>query len=179
MKNTVIIYKSKYGSTKKYAKWLSESLICDTFEIKDINIEKIIEYDTIILGGGLYACNIAGISFLKKYYDKLASKNLIVFGVGASPCDDSVIRKLREVNFKDKLNNIPCFYCRGEWDETKMSWLDTTLCSFLKKSIAKKQRQGFNPIEAPLLLGEDFDWCDKKYLNPILDYVDKLQNTNL
>ncbi|HBH4165086.1 TPA: flavodoxin, partial [Clostridioides difficile] len=41
MKSVVVIYKSKYGSTKKYAKWLSELLSCDIFETKNINIEKV------------------------------------------------------------------------------------------------------------------------------------------
>lgn len=179
MKNTVVIYKSKYGATKKYAKWLSELLICDSFEIKDINIEKIMKYDTIILGGGLYACNIAGISFLKKHYKELKGKNLIVFGVGASPYSDEVLKKLREVNFKEELDGVPCFYCRGEWDETKMSWLDSTLCSFLKKAIAKQERKGLKPVEAPLLSGEVFEWCDKEYLKPILEYVDNIKSINL
>ncbi|WP_334310276.1 flavodoxin domain-containing protein, partial [Clostridioides difficile] len=49
MKSVVVIYKSKYGSTKKYAKWLSELLSCDIFETKNINIEKVMKYDTIIL----------------------------------------------------------------------------------------------------------------------------------
>ncbi|MDX5626364.1 flavodoxin domain-containing protein [Clostridioides difficile] len=171
MKNVVVIYKSKYGSTKKYAKWLSELLSCDIFETKNINIEKVMKYDTIILGGGLYACNIAGISFLKKNYKELQKKNLVVFGVGAAPYDDEVIKKLREVNFKDELNKIPCFYCRGAWDETKMSFIDYTLCSFFKKSIAKKERQGLKPAEAPLLSGEAFDWCNKEYFTLLLTYI--------
>lgn len=133
MKSVVVIYKSKYGSTKKYAKWLSELLSCDIFETKNINIEKVMKYDTIILGGGLYACNIAGISFLKKNYKDLQKKNLVVFGVGAAPYDDEVIKKLREVNFKDEIKQSSLLLLSWAWDETKMSFIDYTLCSFFKK----------------------------------------------
>ncbi len=75
MKSVVVIYKSKYGSTEKYAKWLSELLSCDIFETKNINIEKVMKYDTIVLGGGLYACNIAGISFFKKIIKNYRKKS--------------------------------------------------------------------------------------------------------
>lgn len=34
MKSVVVIYKSKYGSTKKYAKWLSELLSCDILKLR-------------------------------------------------------------------------------------------------------------------------------------------------
>ena len=33
---TVVIYKSRYGYTEKYAKWLSEKLNADLFEAAEI-----------------------------------------------------------------------------------------------------------------------------------------------
>ena len=83
MSKILIMYQSKYGATKKYAEWLSEDLSCDLIETKKADINKIKEYDTIILGGGIYASGIAGISFLKKNYEKLADKKIVVFAVGA------------------------------------------------------------------------------------------------
>ncbi|WP_366936885.1 flavodoxin domain-containing protein [uncultured Clostridium sp.] len=32
MNNTVVVYKSKYGSTKKYAEWIAEELSSDIIE---------------------------------------------------------------------------------------------------------------------------------------------------
>lgn len=83
--NVLVMYQSKYGATKKYAEWLAEKLSCDLIKTKDANINKVIKYDTIILGGGIYASGIAGISFLKKNYTKLKDKKIVVFAVGASP----------------------------------------------------------------------------------------------
>ena len=51
MSNTIIVYESKYGSTKKYAEWLSEELSCDLVEKKKTNIDELLNYDTIIYGG--------------------------------------------------------------------------------------------------------------------------------
>jgi len=110
MRNTVVIYQSKYGSTKKYAQWLAEELSSDLIEAKKASIEQIKKYDVIILGGGIYATGIAGISFLKKHYEKLKNKKVIVFAVGASPYDEKAIRALREHNLKMELSGIPLFY---------------------------------------------------------------------
>ncbi len=37
MSKIVVVYKSKYGTTKRYAEWISKSLSCDLFDRKDIN----------------------------------------------------------------------------------------------------------------------------------------------
>jgi len=60
-------------------------------ETKSANLQQLCEYDTIILGGGVYAFGIAGLSFLKKNIDKPANKRIFVFCVGASPYDESAI----------------------------------------------------------------------------------------
>ena len=53
--NGVILYQSKYGATKKYAMWLSDETGFSLVETKRAKIEDIEKFDTIILGGGVYA----------------------------------------------------------------------------------------------------------------------------
>ncbi len=99
MENIVVLYKSKYGATKKYAEWLAEELSSDIIETKQAGIEQVAKYDTIILGGGIYATGIAGISFLRKHYEKLKDKRILVFAVGASPYDEKAMTAIKERNF--------------------------------------------------------------------------------
>lgn len=66
MNKGFILYQSKYGATKKYAKWLQEATKFDCIRTKKADIATIAKYDTIILGGGVYASGIAGLSFLRK-----------------------------------------------------------------------------------------------------------------
>ena len=169
----VIIYQSKYGATKKYAEWLAEELPGDLVETKKATIEQIEKYDVIILGGGIYATGIAGISFLKKYYNRLKGKKIIVFAVGASPFDERAHTALKERNFRNELADIPCFYCRGAWNEDIMSWKDRTLCNMLKKAIAKKDPVTYEPWETALMqaIGSNFDWTDKQYIKQIIEYA--------
>lgn len=172
--NVLVMYQSKYGATKKYAEWLAEKLSCDLIKTKDANINKVIKYDTIILGGGIYASGIAGISFLKKNYTKLKDKKIVVFAVGASPYNEEAIKNLKEHNLRDELSKIPCFYCRGAWNEEKMSWKDRTLCNMLKKVVLKKDPSKYEPWEEALVeaIGSECDWTSKESINPIIDFIE-------
>ncbi|MFA5522824.1 MAG: flavodoxin domain-containing protein [Tissierellales bacterium] len=173
MSRIVVVYQSKYGATKKYAEWLAEELSCDLIETKKTTIDKIEKYDLIILGGGIYATGIAGISFLKKYHERLKNKKIIVFAVGASPYNDKVIAALKERNFKMGLLHNPLFYFRGGWNEEIMSWKDRTLCNLLKKAVAKKDPVTYEPWETALMeaIGSNHDWTDKEAIRQIVEYI--------
>ena len=176
MNKTIVLYQSKYGSTQKYAHWLAEALGCDLMETEKATIEQLQTYDTIILGGGIYASGIKGLSFLKKHYPKIKNKTLIVFAVGASPYDEKAMAALKERNFKQELADVPCFYCRGAWNEDKMTWLDRNLCRMLKKAVAKKDPATYEPWEAALMEANgNCDWTDQTAVTPILEYIRELR----
>lgn len=166
----IILYQSKYGATRKYAKWLSEETGFPCTEIKLADSSDVQRYDTIILGGGIYASGIAGLSFLKKNINSLRGKRILVFCVGASPYDEKAYQEIVAHNMKEKLSNIPCFYCRGAWDMDAMNVVDRNLCKMLKKAVAKKDPKDYEVWEQALMAvgDEKCDWTDKKYIEPIL-----------
>lgn len=170
MNKGIILYQSKYGATKKYANWLQEETDYDCVETKSVNLNRLSEYDTIILGGGVYASGIAGLSFLKKNIGRLSDKKIVVFCVGASPYDEDAITQIRTLHFKDELSNVPLYYCRGAWDEDAMTFRDRTLCKMLQKAVAKKDPSTYEPWEKALMcsVGKKCDWTDKKYLQPLI-----------
>ena len=171
--NGVILYQSKYGATKRYADWLSEETGFKCVETRKADINEIITYDTIILGGAIYASGIAGLSFLKKNIKKLAGKKIVVFCCGASPYEEKAVQQIREHNMKGDLSDIPLFYCRGAWNLDAMSFKDRTLCKLLRKSVEKKDPSEYELWENALMeAGDDkCDWTDKKYLDPILECI--------
>ena len=59
MENKIaVIYKSKYGATKRYAGWIALKLDADLYELSDIRRKDLKAYDTIIYGGPLYIVKI-------------------------------------------------------------------------------------------------------------------------
>ena len=175
MKKGIIIYQSKYGATKKYAGWLRQMTGFDCVETPKAAPSEVAQYDTIILCGGIYASGIAGLSFLKKNIDKLKSKKIAILCVGASPYDEGAFTAIKEHNLTGNLRDIPLFYGRGAWNESKMKFMDRTLCKMLQKSVAKKDPSTYEPWMKALMCanGQNCDWTDKRYLTPLLDYLQK------
>ncbi len=173
MKSGIIIYQSKYGSTEKYARWLKEELDFDCIQTRNADANKISQYDTIILGGGIYASGIAGLSFFKKNYSIINSKKTAIFCVGASPYEESAFKQIVEHNIKEELTNVPCFYCRGAWNEEKMTFKDRTLCKLLQKAVSKKDPSTYEVWEKALMcaVGQNCDWTDKEYLRPLIAFI--------
>ena len=112
-------------------------------------------------------------SFLKKNIECLCNKKIAVFCVGASPYDENAINQIRNLHFKDKLNNIPLFYCRGAWNEENMSFKERTLCKMLQKVVAKQDPDTYEPWQKALMcaVGQKCDWTDREYLKPIIEFI--------
>ena len=96
MKKGVILYRSKYGATKKYASWLEEATGFDCIETPNATVDAVKQYETIILCGGIYASGIAGLSFLKKNMEKLKGSKILVFCPVTGRTNDIYIRCLRD-----------------------------------------------------------------------------------
>lgn len=173
--NGIILYQSKYGSAKKYAEWLSEELGFSCMETKKAHVSEIMNCDTVILGGGIYASGIAGLSFLKKNIGSLKGKKIAVFCCGASPYDEDAYKEIVKRNMKGDLEGIPCFYCRGGWNMEKMSFADRTLCNMLRKAVSKKDPSEYEIWEKALMAAGDdkCDWTDKEYLKPLLEFINE------
>ncbi|RRK34092.1 flavodoxin [Schaedlerella arabinosiphila] len=175
MEKGIIVYQSKYGATKKYAEWLQAMTDYHCVETSKAAVNEVAQYETIILCGGIYASGIAGLSFLKKNIDKLKNKKIAILCVGASPYDEGAFTAIKEHNLTGNLRDIPLFYGRGAWNESKMKFMDRTLCKMLQKSVAKKDPNTYEPWMKALMcaVGQDCDWTDKKYLIPLMDFLKK------
>ena len=171
----IILYKSKYGSTKKYADWIAEETRFTSSEITKVKVADVMAYDIVVIGGGIYASGISGLDFLKKNIDALKEKKIIVFCDGASPYEEKAFNEIRKHNMNGELERIPFFYCRGGWDMASMSFMDRNLCKLLRKAVAKKDPSEYEVWEAALMAAGDdkCDWTDKEYIKPIIEEIYK------
>ena len=171
MSKGIIIYQSKYGATKKYADWLGEMTGFSRVTVAKVSLQEVLPCETIIFCGAIYASGISGLTFLNKNAERLKDKKIFVFCVGASPYDEKAIAEVKEHNLRGVLKDIPLFYGRGAWDESKMSFTDRTLCKLLQKSVAKKDPETYEPWMKALMsaMGKKCDWTDPKYLKPLME----------
>ena len=86
MERTVVIYKSKNGSTEKYANWIGEELECPVFKAEDFSKKDFEDYDNIIFGGWVHAGGVMGFDLIKKNMRRLEGKKIVVFAVLLQQC---------------------------------------------------------------------------------------------
>lgn len=173
----IILFKSKYGATRRYAQWLAEDTGFPCRELDQVRPEELQEYETIVFGGGIHASGIAGISFFRKNLASLAGKRLFIFCVGASPYEEEALSAIAARNLRQGLEGVPLFYCRGAWDLDAMDTKDRMMCKLLRKVVAKKpedQREVW--MKALMAAGDEAcDWTDRAYLKPLLDALHQLE----
>ena len=175
MGNIVVVYESKYGSTKKYAQWISEEMKADLFEKSEISSSKLKEYDTIVYGGGLYASGIAGVSMITRNYEILKDKRIIVYTVGVASTDrKEVFIPIIEKNFsKEMEGNITFFHLRGSLDFKKLGLVHKSMMAMLKVVILKKNANELSDDDKQLLetYGGKVDFVDKNTLGPLFLFL--------
>lgn len=172
--NAIVLYKSKYGSTKTYAQWIAEELDCDAVDASKVKIDDLLKYDTIVYGGGLYAEVIAGVILITKNLDKLEGKKIIVYTTGITPpeyrkyYDELVVNK----NFKgDSYSKVKMFNFMGKMVLDELSLVHRTAIKSLKKLMSDKK----NPTEMEKLLIDlcdaDGDFTDRASINELVEYA--------
>lgn len=170
----IVIYKSKYGATQKYARWISEELNCEMKDAKTVNIDELLQYDTIIYGGGLYAEVINGVILITKNIDRLKDKKLIVYTTGITPieCRDYYDKLVIEKNFNlDMLKYIKVYNFMGKMILDELSLVHKTALKTLKKIMQGKE----NPSEMEKLLIElcdaNGDFTSKESVKELIEYA--------
>lgn len=172
--STIVVYKTKYGATKTYADWIAGELGCEAVDAKNIKIDDLLKYDTIIYGGGLYAEIINGVILITKNMDKLEGKKIIVYSTGITPLkyreyyDKMVIEK----NFKpEMLDKIKVYNFLGKMIIDELSLVHKSALKTLKQIMQGKK----NPTEMEKLLIElcdtSGDFTDREAIKELLEYA--------
>jgi len=134
---TLIIYASKYGSTKDCASYLKNKLEGETtiFDIKDINKDmNLNQYDTIILGSSIYVGQIGKKLklFITENIDILMKKKVgIYLCCGQADQLEEVINLNFPKELADYAKIIKSF--GGEARLDKMKFLDKTVIKAVTK----------------------------------------------
>lgn len=173
-KNIAVIYKTKYGSTKKYAGWIALKLDADLYEISDMKSKHLLEYETIIFGGGVYRGKINGLNFIDQNYDKIKDKNIYIFSVGMESLSEDRKELLIKNNFKNIEEKSVKFYnFKGGFDYSSLSVIDKIMMKALKSMLDKKTKSDLTEDDKIVLRGfeEKIDLTDKNSIKDLIDEI--------
>ena len=171
----IIVYTSKYGSTEKYANWLSEALQCPAKNLKSAKAKEFSAYDTVIYGGGIYAGRIAGFKKFISMLDRARDIELVLFMVGlTNPADEKFYTEMAERNipaeWKERFHVFPR---RGDQLFSKMSGLHRLMMRMPKLMTEKvpeaKRTEDMNEFLANF--GKDVIHTSKEQLEPLIQYL--------
>lgn len=196
MEKTVVIYKSKYGTTEQYARWIAEELGCPLASIDDVKKRDLEKYDTVIFGGGVQAGGIRELEkFLKwiksdlKILDMYANgrisredveksgvkeKKILIFAVGINIDNEAAREQLMEINFPKKyMKTLPCFYLPGAYDPAKLAGADKTIMKMAMKMLQGKREIDVTEDDRILLskMENGCDLVDRSRIQPIIEAV--------
>lgn len=176
----LVLYRSKHGSTKRYAEWIADALDADivSAENKTYNdwSTRMKNYDMLIYGGNINGQGINGIeNFRAAMRKEHVNRPVTYFCVGSYPAYESTVQTHLEMNFvgEDDLSAINLFYFRGRLDYLGLNFLEKRLMGGLFKAIEKKYPEDRTEVEAELLEAyyDDVDWSKKEYIDPLVEHV--------
>lgn len=135
--NTLVIYASKNGSTEKAAKMLFEKLKGEKsiVNIREDNSPSLESYETVILGGPIYAGNIQKElkNFVNDNLDLLLTKKIGLFL--CCGMDKDYKKQLKNAFPKELLvHSITDQYFGFEYNKDKMNLIEKTLIKLVTKS---------------------------------------------
>jgi menaquinone-dependent protoporphyrinogen IX oxidase len=177
MNNTLVIYNSKYGHTKKYAQWLAEELNADICDGKKLKSSMLNDYSTILFGSGLYAGKNKATSLIVKYFEQIKDKKVVLFTCGLADINNEsniihINKTLDRIITPEIRNKIKVFHVRGGINYDNLSFLHKILMKMMYKSLRKKPADQLTDEDKEFFAtyGKKIDFSDKKMIEPIVHY---------
>ena len=146
--SSVVIYHSKYGSTREYAEWLAEAAGAELVPLAEAKQLDLSGYDAVAFGCPYYAGRLKIAGFAKSCVPGLAGKRVAFFAVGAADPDSPDARKGYEAAFPEPVRaGMRFFYLPGRISLAKMSALERAVMKMMKaRDVDKTDRALVVPL---------------------------------
>lgn len=175
MKNTVLIYGSRYGTAARYAAALSERIGIPAVPYREFMEQSDgAAMDTVVYIGALYAGSVLGLRKTMKKFGNTAPRRLLLATVGfADPKNADNTAKITK-NVERQLESAlfqktELFFLRGGMDYAKLGFVHKIMMK-LPYSQARKQPEAERTAETQALLdtyGKAVDFVDLSALDAL------------
>jgi menaquinone-dependent protoporphyrinogen IX oxidase len=163
--NGLIIYKSKYGSTREYAKWISEATGYVMKSTAEVTKSDILLAEKIVIGSPVMAGKYTISGWLKKHWEILKDKVSAFYSVCATNLtEEAQIQSFWESSFPEDIRNNMKFFMFGGRKE--LNRLGSTMKFMLKT--ASKMEKDLKKREEIL---RDVNNMSPHLIDPLVDYV--------
>lgn len=175
MSDVAVVYKSRYGNARQYAKWIAAALEADLFELGKNTRAALGGYKTIIYGAGLYAGGIDGIKEFREIFRERRNASFILFTVGiASAASPESFVTILDKNFTPEMfAKIKTFHLRGGIDYKKLSVPHRAMMLVMMRILKRKKPAELDEDDRTLMssYGKSVSFLDESSIEPVLSYV--------
>lgn len=155
----LIVYKTKYGSTRQYAQWISDELKFDIADVLTFDSDLLEDYDIIIIGSHIFGGKIMIADWVASREQLLQGKPLYFFTVSGTPPKNRSLFDLYRESIPDSLQKRAqyfAFHGKMRYDELdridKMTMNMGVLMS-RKSSDRDSMRKGYDHVKKKAIFG--------------------------
>lgn len=137
----VILYKSKYGSTKQFAEWLRQDTGFDIFEISDVP-EDFGQYDTVVIGSSIHGGMLSLRQWIIHHWESIKDKHVILMLTSGTNNEQFIKKTIEKSLPKHIRTQIKLFPVGGRYLFKSMSFFDRNIIkivAFFTKHPATKK----------------------------------------
>lgn len=171
--STLVLYKSKYGSTKQYAEWIAAALSAPVKSIDEASEGDLLSAETVVVGGAVRVGKITCAKFILRHWDVLKSRQVILFSVSGKPPSAPEVLRYFEGSLPEHIRSSIHFFAlpgrHGMLDagDRIAMWFPLT---FLKMQMrfAKSPEARSVAAEEYRQMSEPYDHVDRQHIEPIL-----------
>lgn len=174
MSDSIIVYGSKYGSTRRYAKELGKMTdwdVVDYCHVKHLN-----SYRKIVYLGALFAGGVLGLKKTLAKVTDFEGKRIAVITVGITDPRDKAnvecIREgIREQVAEELFDRLSLFHLRGGIDRSKLNLKHPIMMYMVHRQIKKLPEQEMTPENRFFMAtyNKKVDFVDFNSLVPVRD----------
>ena len=165
--NGIIIYKTACGSTKQYADWIGESTGFKTIALADADKLDLSAYDTIIAGSLVLASRMPIGKWIADKWETIKDKRIILFSTSGAKPDEKVKAEFLNNSLPPHIaQNVSYFPMHGRRIQKDLSFAAKLMMWIAATFIAKDAQEKED-------MRKDFDGVDRKYVEPLLECVNK------
>ena len=170
MKNikVLIVYQSKYGSTKQYAEWIHQEIKGDLVNIEQGDKPDLAKYDIMIIGGYMRTGHIVIAPFIKDNWSIVKEKRVILFTTSGTPPQHPKIQSIYKKSLPAEIRKeIKHFSLHGRMYCKNLTFFDKFLMTIGKimehDETLKKD------------MGKDYDGVQPENLLPLFEYLENVE----
>jgi len=149
----VIVYKSKYGATSQYSKWLADELGLPLVKAEEFHPKSLSDFDFVILAGSIYIGKWLFRDWVKQNAEVLKSKKLFFVMVCGTPLTDfKEQERLTSTNIPTSLvRNSDIIFLRGRVVIKRLSLMDKLALKFASSMVSdpikkKEMQEGYDDV---------------------------------